>query len=302
MSDAANVSRAPAPPGEVFGWLDANLEGVATMLAAMPSAFAVAMVERNRDFANHHKRKTLSRLNFDSGDRGVRMIASRFFGYGQTADVRQTGKIEDAQGESFIAGRPPGSPGFLTPEAIRSFEEGGTVAGDEWMAIPFGPGLPFRGVFRNRPVWRGKDGRNVFKGEDGSDRFVFVYSELAQRVLIFDRRPQTLKKLGDNAYAIVGILAPRRKQRKRMDALGSAEMIRPAHEAKAARAVELAATAAGVAALKAENAWLSAKRSAWKDAFAKYLDANPRKFGAARMAASRAAAAVKRDGFKGGKA
>ena len=287
---------------EMIAEADVFLDEAAAMLAAMPSAIAAAIVERNRDFISHHKKTVLKSLRFKSGDRAQRMIASRMFGYAQLADVLRTGKISDAQGESFVASREDVPQ--LTKRALLTWENGATVTGSEWMAVPVGDGLPYRGVFATRAIWQGKNGQNLLEASrdaaasGGNPRFVMRYSPLLKSVLILDRGTERAQRsLARRGQApmmrLVGIMTRRRKQPATMGVMAAAQKILPRHMEKMSQAVAFASTAAGEAATLERLASVLAQRRAFTTNFRRYLDASPKDFAGARRAGARAKAMVR---------
>lgn len=288
-----------------FVTIDAYVHEAAAMLGCVTSAVAAAMAERNRDFIDHHLKTVLKGLRFKAGDRAQRMIASRMFGYAQIADVLRTGKIQDAQGESFVASREDVPQ--LTAKAILTFERGGSVQGSGWMAVPIGEGLPYKGVFASRPIWQGKNGQDLLAesrramAAGGSPRFIIRYSALAKRLLIFDRgnmrtrRANARRVLPGQAdpEKLVGILTRRRMQPAKMGVMDAANKILPKHLAKLDEAVSLATTAAGQQELALRTISTIAARRAYAQTFRDYLEMNPERFAAARKAARQARSLVR---------
>lgn len=272
--------------------LDAKIEEVLATVGYMPSALIGALSARNRDFVDHHKRSVLKMLNFVAGDRSRRMIASRMFGYGSKPNAAELGEV---QGESFLASTT--KVGQLSSSSIEAFEDGRDIGTKEGMAIPFGPGLPFKGVFANRPIWRGAAGENKL-GD-------FDFVQVGGKTLIVDNRERTLKRRAKGGLAggvIVGILLKRRHQAKRLRFMDAANKIAPAHQARMESDVDKAMTEAGRAALEESNKLLSSRREAWASAYRTFLTANPRAFTKARAVANAARRAVKADSLAGGRA
>lgn len=275
--------------------LDGRIEEVLKTVGYMPSALIGALGSRNRDFTDHHKRKTLkSYLRFQGGDRARRMIASRMFGYGSK---RNPERIADVQGESFLASK--SEVGQLTAESILAFEQGATVTTGEAMAIPIGRGRPFTGVFANRAIWTGKRGG---KSKLNPRDFKLIKNDEGQ-TLIIDARAKSIRsaaKKGHGGLIIVGILARRRHQPKRLGFMQAATAIIPKHLAHMESDIDKAMTAAGRASLEAANAIMSRRRQAFARVYREFLDANPRKFAKARAVARAASRAVKADPAGGG--
>lgn len=266
--------------------LDARLEEVLATVGLIPSALIGALAERNRDFVDHHKRKTLKTLSFTAGDRARRMVASRMFGYGSRTDPA---RLADVQGESFFASSDKVPQ--LTPEAIEAFEFGRTIQTRRPMAIPIGDrGLPFKGAFQTRALWAGKGGQSRLNARD----FDFIKNKSGQ-TLIIDARERSIRraaKAGHSGLIVVGIIARRRKQSKRMGFYDAAQAIAGDHQRRMEGDIGAALTAAGRIALSERNALLSARRGAFARSYRAYLEANPRKFGAARRVAQAASRAV----------
>lgn len=273
--------------------LDAKIEEVLATVGYMPSALVGALAARNRDFVDHHKRKTLKTLRFVAGDRARRMVASRMFGFGSKRDPETLG---DVQGESFFASK--SEVGQLTVESIRAFEDGATIGTQAPMAVPIGRGRPFKGVFQNRAIWTGKDGESKLNARD----FDFVRGKSGQ-VFIVDARERSIRRAakgGESGLLIVGVLVRRRQQAKRLGFFAAAAAITPEHQRRMESDVDKAMTEAGRASLEARTALLSSKREAWTRTYRVFLDANPRKFAKARAVANAARRAVSRDPSVGG--
>ncbi len=266
--------------------------GAFRLLGNLPPALIGALGRRFADFADHHKKSVLkdARSRFAARDRAVRMLASRIFGYGSP---RNATTIGDLRGESFLASREGNDEHPLGRDYFLALETGRPINTTDAMAVPIGRGRPYRGVFANVAIWARAGGG---RGSLASRGFSFVPGPNG-RTLIVDERERSLSRAareGHRGDLVVGILTRRRRQGKLLSFVDEAERIAPKHLARMERDVELAATAAGREALASRTLAAEAGSAEFRRVYREALEANPRKFAAARRAAARASREVER--------
>lgn len=276
---------------------DAAIEEVVATLGYIPAALIGAIQERHRQFVDHHKRSVIKHAGqkFVAGDRARRMVASRLF---RRLGHKNPAHLEGVTAESFAAGRDGGF-GAITGKSLLAWEYGGAVGGGEWQAVPIGRGRPFAGVFQNRAVWTGKGYASAL---GDSSKFMVIKSPRTGKLIIIDVRKRTLQRqsaAGVSDPEVVGVLMRRRNVAAKLGFYDEANRVIPKHLAAMEKDAALALTEAGRASLDKRGKLLSAQRSAWRDTYRQYLDANPRKFGKARAVAGAARRAVRQVNFLG---
>lgn len=257
--------------------IDVGFGKVVGRIGYIPAAFAGAVAELNNDLVSHHRQSVMKNHGLAKGHRARRFVASRLHGYGRRKP--NPTHIEDATGETFLAA---GSGELAGEDSIRRLEFGGTVTTSKAMAIPIGRGRPYKGAFKNVAIW------NRTKLGLGGGEFAVVPNPNGGPSLIVDERERTVRRLRDEADRVVGLMVRRRQQRPLLGFRREFDRIWPRHSAKYDKAAEMAATAAGRAALADRTETLQTVRAAGSRAFSQFIESNPGDYKGARKASAEA--------------
>lgn len=259
--------------------LEAKVGEVVAQIGFLPPALIQILRVRNFDAMDHHRRTTATKSGLHNQDRARRFIFSRMFRYG--AKVKNPLKIEDVQGESFLASRDK-SKGFpLDEKFFTALETGGPVNTNEPMAIPILAGLQ-KGPYGTFPTSRftrllREKGFDVVKTKGGKTLLIDVQQRRGQ--------------LGMRSV-IMGVLARRRIQRPLLGFFKAWDAILPRHLAKYERVMDLALTEAGRQSLARQLDQELAKRGEYGRSLRRAV-ADPKDPMAAQVAAAAKAAAYK---------
>lgn len=212
--------------------LETKVGEVVAQIGFLPAALIAILRVRNFDMMDHHRRTTATKSGLHNADRARRFIFSRMFRYG--AKVKNPLKIEDVQGESFLASREK-SKGFpLDQRFFENLEFGGPVNSRQPMAIPILAGLQ-KGPYGTMPTARFTRGVK--------DRSFDLVKAKSGKTLLIDVQ-QRRGNLGMRSV-IVGVLARRRQQRPLLGFFKAWDAILPRHLAKYEKVMDLAMTEAG---------------------------------------------------------
>ena len=244
----------------------------------IPSGLIGALAERNYDLVDHHRRTVLKTHEMPAGRRATRWLATRMHRYG--ALTQSPTSLDELQGESFAASQP--DKGIIDPDRIESLEEGGDVRTREQMAIPIGAG-------RQSVGGRESNATAAFVRALERREFDIIDTPRARGLLILELNARRGKNPLGQRTAIMGILRRHRHQRKMIGFYQAWDDIVPRHLPRYEKALEMALTAAGQAALEHRNEVKNAGRVAWKREFERYINANPGNFRGAKQAATSAA-------------
>lgn len=267
-------------PGDRGGLrLEAQIDEAFFTLGYMPAALIGALGERNFDLVNHHRRGVLKDVaaDFPGGRLAQQAIASSLHRYGKRrGDPRS---LEDLQGESFAASSDDSPFGR---GVLHVLQHGGVVAARKAMAVPIIPpgthGSARAAIRRRfREALAAKDARVTKSG--------YIVKDASR---------------GAARSVILGRIVRSRRQRKLLRFYERFDAILGRHLPKYDADIRACMMIAGRAALERRTKMRGVQTAAWRETYAKYLDANPGKFAEARRVAYEAAKAARRRSIGGG--
>jgi hypothetical protein len=260
-----------------------NLAEVVASVGLIPAALIGSIGMLNYDLVSHQRLKTLKDHGLPGGRQAQKMLATRLFGYGRK--VKSPTRISELEGESFAAAV---SGETFGGEQLKDMETGRLVSSREPMAIPLGA-ASLRGGARSAAMAR-------FRKQLKNRELVRV----GKGLLVLRKTQEShmarasAGRAARGSTRIVGVLLRGRTQRPMLGFYRAFDAILPTHMGKYEKAMEQSLTAAGREAMEGRNTVAEAMNAARIAVMRKYLAANPGNVPAARRAANRAAADVRR--------